>query len=64
MLEPKSTCGSVKVCSVVMVEMTVVKRITGRSSGSVTDQNWRTGPAPSSAAASYTSPGMACMPAR
>ena len=47
-----------------MVEMMTVNRIVGRSSGTVIRLNCFHAPAPSSAAASYRSRGMACMAAR
>ena len=43
-----------RVCRVVSIRLVA---IAGRSSGSVTERKRRTGPAPSSAADSYTSPG-------
>jgi hypothetical protein len=46
------TCGSVKVCRPVTVETMTVKRMTGRSIGSVIRKNVCTGPAPSIFAAS------------
>ncbi len=47
-----------------MVEMMTAKMIVGLSSGTVMDQNCRARPAPSIAADSYRSRGMACMAAR
>ena len=51
-LLPSSTCGSVKLCRPLIVEMTTVNRMTGRSSGTVIRKNVWTGPAPSTFAAS------------
>src|SRR5690625_3921394 len=47
-----------------MIEVTETKNIVGRSSGSVTENRIRTGPAPSIRAASYTWAGICCSPAR
>ena len=56
--------GSVKSCRPPMVEMMTQKMIVGLSIGTVIDQNCRARLAPSIAAASYRSRGMACMAAR
>ena len=61
---PSSTCGSVKLCRPVTVETTSTNSSIGRSSGSVIRKKVCTGPAPSMRAASYSSPGTVCRPAR
>ncbi len=64
MLPPSSRRGSPNNCMEPMVEMTIVKRIVGRSEGMVTLRNCCQREAPSSEAASYRSEGTACIAAR
>ncbi len=47
-----------------MIVISVTNIVTGRSPGSVTWRNDAHGPAPSTRAASYSSRGMSCSPAR
>ena len=53
-----------KSLNVKIVEKSTTMASTGLSSGSVTCQNRESGPAPSASAASYSSLGMSCRPAR
>lgn len=59
-----STWGSVKLCRPVTVQTMRAKRMIGRIIGTVIRKKVRTGPAPSTRAASYSSVGMVCSPAR
>lgn len=63
-IDPSNSSGSPKSWVAPIVEMITVKTMVGRSPGRVTWMNCRQREAPSIPAASYSSCGIDCMPAR